>query len=233
MRVSWAADPFGFNGPLRPPVFSRSTPAGSDFDTLLAVYTGATVNALTLVASNDEFGTNSTSAVSLPAASGTTYHLAVDGYGGAVGALALNWAPFTNEVADAVELTLRTLHSFTNSSGDGSGPYAGLVLSGNTLYGTTVSGGTSGNGTLFKVNVDGTGYALLHSFNYSAGANPYAGLIAAGNTLYGTTRLGGSSGYGTVFAISTNGTGFTNLHKFSAASGSFRPTMTVPCRILN
>ena len=47
---------------------------------------------------------------------------------------------------------------------DGSYPYAGLILSGNTLYGTTIDGGSSGNGTVFAVNTDGTGFTNLHSF---------------------------------------------------------------------
>ncbi len=120
--------------------------------------------------------------------------------------------------------TFTTLHSFTNGS-EGAGCYAGLVVSGDTLYGATVSGGSLGFGTLFKVNVDGTGYSTLHTFNNSAGANPYGTLLLSGNTLYGTTFWGGTGGWGTVFAINTNGTGFTNLHRFSTATGSF-PNVT-------
>ena len=39
---------------------------------------------------------------------------------------------------------------FTNS--DGAIPYAGLFLSGNTLYGTAQVGGSSGNGTVFSLS---------------------------------------------------------------------------------
>src|SRR5450759_4522754 len=52
--------------------------------------------------------------------------------------------------------TLTTLHSFAVSEGqfpyaEGEGPYAGLVQgSDGNFYGTAVSGGTSGNGTVFK-----------------------------------------------------------------------------------
>jgi prepilin-type N-terminal cleavage/methylation domain-containing protein/prepilin-type processing-associated H-X9-DG protein len=42
-------------------------------------------------------------------------------------------------------------------SGDGVNPYAGLILSDNTLYGTAANGGSSGAGTVFKVKTDGTG----------------------------------------------------------------------------
>src|ERR1039458_1896331 len=57
-----------------------------------------------------------------------------------------------------------TLHTFTGGS-DGANPYAGLILSGNTLYGAALLGGGSDYGTVFKVNTDGTGFRLLESFN--------------------------------------------------------------------
>ncbi|MDD5356571.1 MAG: PKD domain-containing protein [Candidatus Pacebacteria bacterium] len=64
--------------------------AGSNFDTLLGVYTGTAVNALTLVASNDDNGTSPRSRVVFNATAGTTYHIAVDGYGGSWGNIALS-----------------------------------------------------------------------------------------------------------------------------------------------
>src|SRR5205814_50273 len=75
----------------------------------------------------------------------------------------------------------------TNS--DGTHPQAGLLLSGNTLNGTASEGGSSGFGTVFAVNVNGTGFTNLHSFTRGTdGANPYGGLItnSSGSTLYGT-----------------------------------------------
>ena len=50
--------------------------------------------------------------------------------------------------------TFTTLHSFTGS--DGANPEAGLIISGNMLYGTAAFGGTYGNGTVFKVSMDGS-----------------------------------------------------------------------------
>jgi len=149
--------------------------------------------------------------------------------GGTVFAVNTDGAGFTN------------LHSFTaganNSSGyytnsDGANPWAGLVVSGNTLYGTAVGGGSSGLGTVFAINTDGTGFATLHSFTAisgsagyyhgtnSDGAYPWAGLILSSGTLFGTAAYGGSSGFGTVFAINTDGTGFTTLHSFTTTSDS-------------
>jgi hypothetical protein len=51
--------------------------------------------------------------------------VAVDGYDGAIGALVLNWSPFTSNSA-AAELT-RTLHSFTNGI-DRMNPQAGCFV---------------------------------------------------------------------------------------------------------
>jgi len=53
--------------------------------------------------------------------------------------------------------------SFTNS--DGANPVCVLVLSGNTLYGTTQYGGANGNGTVFAVNTGSTGFGALYDFN--------------------------------------------------------------------
>ncbi len=125
------------------------------------------------------------------------------------------------------------LYSFTGGN-DGRNPDGTLLLSLNTLYGTTYYGGTNGNGAVFKVNTDGSGFANLHSFaagsgsfphNYtnSEGACPEAGLVLSGNTLYGTAETGGSSGFGAVFKVNTDGSGFTNLHSFTNGSDGTIP----------
>jgi hypothetical protein len=55
------------------------------------------------------------------------------------------------------------------------------------------SGGSSGYGTVFKLNTDGTSFVNLHTFDYgSDGAYPEAGVILSGNTLYGTAWNGGN-----------------------------------------
>ena len=62
---------------------------GSAIDTVMGVYTGASVDALTLIASDDDSGGNGTSRVTFTATAGTLYHIAVDGYNGEEGSLAL------------------------------------------------------------------------------------------------------------------------------------------------
>ena len=127
---------------------------------------------------------------------------------------------------DGTDYTI--LHILASSS-DGSNPRAGLILSGSTLYGTTTSGGTANNGTVFAMNTNGTGFTNLHTFTAlsnstnSDGVGPQADLILVGNTLYGTAIIGGSSGNGTVFAINTNGTGFTIPHSFNGGGGGADP----------
>ena len=120
--------------------------------------------------------------------------------------------------------TFTTLYSFTTdgnfgANSDGANPYfAGVILSGNTLYGTAFYGGRYGEGTVFAVNTDGSDFRPLLSFDGSDdNAYPYAGLLLSGNTLYGTAGGPGTTS-GTVFAINTNGTGFTTLHIFTAAN---------------
>jgi uncharacterized repeat protein (TIGR03803 family) len=131
----------------------------------------------------------------------------------------------------AMAQTFTTLHNFTAGSGsfpnvtnsDGASPLGQLLLSGDTLYGAALSGGSSGNGTVFKINTDSNGFTNLYNFTGgNDGANPEAGLVLSGNTLYGTADQGGW-GDGTVFAINTNGTGFKNLHSFALSSDGGEP----------
>ena len=102
----------------------------------------------------------------------------------------------------------------------GATPVGGLVLSGNVLYGTTTTSATpnihdqsNGDGTVFRINTDGTGFTVLHRFNGFDGVAPLAALTLSGNTLYGTAHgYAGYSGWGgTYWRLSTDGTGFVFL----------------------
>jgi len=74
---------------------------GSGFDTLLAAYTGGAVNALSHVASNDDYpGYGVRSRIVSKVTSGTIYRIAVDGYGGASGAVTLAWQYVTPPAND-------------------------------------------------------------------------------------------------------------------------------------
>jgi uncharacterized repeat protein (TIGR03803 family) len=113
-----------------------------------------------------------------------------------------------------------------DSSTTGAGPSAGLIQGmDGALYGTALAGGTSNRGTVFKLNPDGTGFNVLHNFDYAVtGAHPVAALIqGADGGLYGTAREGGSGGYGTVFMLNPDGTGFSVLKNFDNATTGGKP----------
>jgi len=118
-----------------------------------------------------------------------------------------------------------TLYSFPNAA-DGANPQASLIQgTDGRLYGTANSGGTNGDGTVFAINPDGTGFATLYSFTGATdGANPQAGLIqGTDGRLYGTANSGGTNGDGTVFAVNPDGTGFATLYNFTGATDGANP----------
>jgi uncharacterized repeat protein (TIGR03803 family) len=104
---------------------------------------------------------------------------------------------------------------------DGSNPYGALIQgSDRALYGTAAHGGANGCGTVFRLEIDGTGFTKLHDFDCVDGSQPYAGLLQASDgNLYGTTLRGGPQGYGTLFTVGPTGTGFMKLHEFDLANG--------------
>jgi hypothetical protein len=101
--------------------------AGSDFDTLLAVYQGANLTSLLALASNDDFAPGITSQVSLPVSAGETYFIAVDGKYDLLGntissgnvLLDLSLAPFNDLFVNATFVTGGALlmEGFSNNAG--------------------------------------------------------------------------------------------------------------------
>lgn len=123
-------------------------------------------------------------------------------------------------LAGSLQAQYTVLHSFTGTATDGRYLYGNLVLGGKVLYGMTETGGASNYGTIFKINKDGTGFALLHSFanNGVDGNRPLGTLLLKGKTLYGFTDQGGANKKGTIFKIQTNGTGYALLHTFAGGA---------------
>lgn len=81
--------------------------SGSDYDTLLAVYTGSALGGLIAVASNDNDSSVTTSRVSFTAQAGVTYQIAVDGKSGASGLtmLTVGTIPSNDTFANATTLS--------------------------------------------------------------------------------------------------------------------------------
>jgi len=191
---------------------------GSGFGTVFKLDPSYTVSVLHTFAGGADGGTPKASLV-LDAA-GNLYGTTV--VGGASG----QGTVFKLDSSD----TETVLYSFTGGT-DGYEPAARLArdAAGN-LYGTTERGGSSGFGTVFKVDATGV-YSLLHSFTgVPDGNSPLAGVVldATGN-LYGTTSTGGVAGgecstygCGTVFKVDAANTE-TVLHSFTggAADGAF------------
>ncbi len=83
---------------------------GSNFDTIMAVYTGSSLDALIKVAGNDDLTFEEYSGVNFEAEAGTQYYIAVDGYAGRFGNITLNWKkvtdpPENDNFDNATELT--------------------------------------------------------------------------------------------------------------------------------
>jgi uncharacterized repeat protein (TIGR03803 family) len=126
-----------------------------------------------------------------------------------------------------------TLYEFSGGP-DGKNPSARVIVGPDgRLYGTTTYGGTSGNGTVFRLQPPATlcrtsacpwKETVLHSFaGGNDGANPAYGDLTfdqAGN-IYGTAPYGGSHGCGVVYELSPSAGGWTEsiLYTSTCADG--------------
>lgn len=120
------------------------------------------------------------------------------------------------------------LHRFNGYNGQFA-RYGKLVQIGDTLYGNSELGGTnggqvllSGSGTIYKINLDGTGFQVIVDFTLTGMSNmvgriPRSGLVASGDTLIGSTVMGGTNGAGSLFKIDTNGN-FLAISPYNSAS---------------
>jgi len=159
---------------------------------------------------------------------GTLYGVTTDGGAGGAGVV---FSVQTNGTAFTIIKSFSMVDVSTGTNTDGATPHAGLVLSGSTLFGTTMNGGGGGNGTVFSLSTNGTSFAVLKSFTAldintstnSDGANPAAALIVSNGVLYGTTQNGGTGANGTIFRVNTNGMGFVNIYNFTNGSDGANP----------
>lgn len=146
--------------------------SGSDFDTLLAIYTGGGVGALTALASNDDIAPGTTaSRVALDAVAGAIYRIAVDGWARAQGTVALNWqrlpAPAVSGIAPASgpagTVVTVTGSNFTDvtSVRIGSAEMAFTVVSATQLTATVPAGVASGVITVTTTAGSAASAALL------------------------------------------------------------------------
>jgi uncharacterized repeat protein (TIGR03803 family) len=97
--------------------------------------------------------------------------------------------------------TLTALYGFAGGT-DGANPQGDILRIGDTLYGTTSSGGdANGYGVVYKVDIASGTEAVLHRFAGTDGSTPVSKLVRKRSKLYGTTAYGGANGDGVVFRI--------------------------------
>jgi uncharacterized repeat protein (TIGR03803 family) len=126
------------------------------------------------------------------------------------------------------------LHHFGSQPDNGRIPYGVLVLHDGIFYGTSTYGGPPYNvppdnpankGNLFKMNMDGTGFTVLHEFmgGDHDGWKPWSGLAISGDLLYGSTVYGGPYGEkgGILYALHTEGSQFQILHAFGGQGDGY------------
>lgn len=160
---------------------------GSSFDTLLGVYTGSAVNALGVIAANDNDGTiGNVSSVVFQAHAGIEYEIAVDGFNGTAGDIALNWNLNTSAVAD---LALTATSS-------------GSVAVGNNLvinYSAKNAGPQSATNTVLVVT-------LPASLTYVSASVPCTAISGSVSCNLGTVAAGASGSVSIKTATITAGT---------------------------
>ncbi|MEI6085446.1 MAG: choice-of-anchor tandem repeat GloVer-containing protein [Verrucomicrobiota bacterium] len=120
----------------------------------------------------------------------------------------------------------RVLHSFSGTPGDGSSPPGDLTPVDGVLYGLTPGGGSDGIGTIFKINPDGSGYQVLHSFpgGASYGGRPTGSLTGVGTNLFGTISDAGTVSWrsGVIYQTDTNATTVQGLYGFTSGLNDAR-----------
>jgi uncharacterized repeat protein (TIGR03803 family) len=90
------------------------------------------------------------------------------------------------------------------------------------LWGVTAQGGSSGWGTIYKMDIDGSNYTVMHNFDYTEGGTPMGSLVLAGDgNLYGSCYDGGIYGSCTVYRIDPNTGVFTHLWDMGGAGASW------------
>lgn len=126
--------------------------------------------------------------------------------------------------------TFTPLYEFQGGA-DGGGPNGVIADLAGNLYGTTVAGGTTIFGTVFKLSPSGVKTILYNFTGGTDGAEPHGTLVrdSKGN-LYGTTEYGGNlnvqcvgmQGCGVIFKISPSGQE-TVLHSFTGGLDGGQP----------
>jgi uncharacterized repeat protein (TIGR03803 family) len=114
------------------------------------------------------------------------------------------------------------IHNFDASEDSGGPKPEDKLIEGTDgkLYGVTRYGGSFESGTIYRINKDGSGFEVLHEFDFESGEGYWpesALLLGSDGVLYGTVAEGNdSSQLGKIFKINSDGSGYQVIHDFSA-----------------
>jgi uncharacterized repeat protein (TIGR03803 family) len=213
----------GTNGMLYGLTFTGGYQTSNTYNAAFAISKdGLTFTPLVILSTTNSFGINPCASL-LPASDGLLYGTMRRGGTNNAGTL------FSLSQDGTV---YNALTNFSTNTGV-NWPQGRLLEGGDgALYGTSFGGGTNGLGAVFKINKDGSGLTVLHSFTngLTDGAGPQSGLALATNgTLYGTTFNGGVNNYGVLYSLGQDGSNFSVLWQFLPGGGDGTyPNYTAP-----
>ena len=200
----------------------------ANFDTVLASYTGTTITGLTQLASNDQFNGTNQSKITFAVTSGTTYRIAVDGFGATTGNIGLQWTinpPVYDNFASA-----RTLNGL--SGGTSATTVRATGEPGELDY---HGGAIADNSAWFKWTPTASGAAVVSLRNVAGGLAPGIG-VYTGTSLGALTSVGSGATQasftavaGTTYRIAVDGNaGSTGTFTLDWSVGSVpgAPTVT-------
>jgi uncharacterized repeat protein (TIGR03803 family) len=122
------------------------------------------------------------------------------------------------------------LHIFGGKRGYGPDS---LVADNGVLYGVTTWGGpdyrrsadghSRGHGVVYRLNIDGSGFRVLHYFKGADGRQPHGALLLREGMLYGVTQAGGRRDMGVLFRLPAAGGPIQTLVEFDHADAAYPP----------
>ncbi|HUG13168.1 MAG TPA: choice-of-anchor tandem repeat GloVer-containing protein, partial [Opitutaceae bacterium] len=121
--------------------------------------------------------------------------------------------------ADGSDFTV--VHNFAVS--DGWATPGGLMqASDGRLYGLASRGGFNSGGTIYSLNLDGSGFSVIHHMPSNSGFAHNPALLESPNgTLVGALVQGGVDGYGVLFSVQLDGSNFQVIRDLSPTAGAF------------
>jgi uncharacterized repeat protein (TIGR03803 family) len=129
---------------------------------------------------------------------------------------------------DPVSFVFKVFYQFTSTDGNthifNSPPDLVFDHKGTgAIFGTTVTGGSFGQGMIFSLLPTTGALTVLHSFNGGDGKNPTRLVLGTDGNLYGLTFYGGTANFGTVFKYDLHTGAFTSVYSFQNSTDGAYP----------